>query len=288
MDILDRLLKLSIAITFYVFHDVFYRVISILKKKLPASLVIVTYHLITEGQRNKFAKQMDMLLQIGNPVRLDQPIPQNINKKYIGVTFDDGYRSAIQNALPALRERRIPATIFVPTGALERKPPWIKNVNHVFANETVLSPEDLKSLPKDLVTVGSHTVTHCRLSNIDEDTCRKEIGDSKSQLELILCNSVGLISLPYGSFDQNYTHLFKDVGYERIFLNVPTYPTTKTDLYVMGRISVNPDDWPLEYGLKLRGAYQWLPCAIKLKKDLIAKCKLASRLLDPVSAKQQR
>ena len=81
---------------------------------------------------------------------------------------------------------------------------------------------------------------------------------------------IKLISVPYGQFDSNFTKLFIEAGYQKVFLNIPTFPATKTDLFVMGRISVDAEDWPFEYYLKLAGAYHWLPIAISLKKKLYA------------------
>jgi hypothetical protein len=40
--------------------------------------------------------------------------------------------------------------------------------------------------------------------------------------------------------------------------------------FVLGRISVEPTDWALEFRLKLLGAYRWLPQAIALKRKLKA------------------
>jgi hypothetical protein len=37
---------------------------------------------------------------------------------------------------------------------------------------------------------------------------------------------------------------------------------------VAGRVAVSPGDWKLEFRLKLRGAYAWLPVAIKVKAQV--------------------
>lgn len=211
---------------------------------------------------------MNTLLKIGKPISLGYDNILIKSGYNIAVTFDDAYQSVLQNALPILREKIIPATIFVPSGALGKRPQWVKDINHPFAKETVLTAAQLKILPKNIITIGSHTETHCRLSNIDADTFRKEIGNSKKLLELLSNRTIKLISVPYGQFDNLFTKLFKEAGYHTVFLNIPTFPATKTDLFVMGRIGVDADDWLLEYRLKLMGAYQWLPCAINLKKKI--------------------
>jgi hypothetical protein len=59
-------------------------------------------------------------------------------------------------------------------------------------------------------------------------------------------------------------------GYKRVFLNVPVRARANCAADVVGRIEVSPTDWPLEYHLKIRGAYQWLPIAIATKRRLLA------------------
>lgn len=185
------------------------------------------------------------------------------------MTFDDAYQSVLQNALPILRTKNIPATIFVPTGCLGKKPKWIKNSNHSCANESVLTEAQLKELPTDLITIGSHTVSHISLTNVDKSVSRKEIFESKKTLEMILNQEITLFAAPYATLNENFIPLFKEAGYQRVFLNVPTFPASRTDLYILGRISAEPMDWPIEYRLKLFGAYQWLPLAIRMKNTLL-------------------
>jgi peptidoglycan/xylan/chitin deacetylase (PgdA/CDA1 family) len=265
---LNRLSKVSIAIAFYLLWQTTRWILRIFKRKLASSLVILTYHSVTAEHRADFARQMDVLLGKGEPIRLDQPIPQFNNRSYFAVSFDDGYESVIQNALPVLQERNIPFTFFITTGAFGKKPPWIKDRNHPFAQETILKVEDLKALPDNIVTIGSHTVSHTKLININAETLRREVSESKKALQLLSGREVTLISVPYGQFDQKHTNVFLEEGYRRVFLNIPTYPITKTNQYLLGRVGVEPADWPIEYCLKLAGAYQWLPLAIRMKAVL--------------------
>ncbi len=51
------------------------------------------------------------------------------------ITFDDGYRDNYTNALPALRERGLPAVIFLLTGAMgQSAPQWWDLCSHAFAH----------------------------------------------------------------------------------------------------------------------------------------------------------
>lgn len=265
---MNRLLKLSISILFYIIYKIVVTIYSALKKKFPGTMVIITYHSVKAEQIHKFKKQMDELLKLGRAVSTDVfPLIYD-NEHHISVTFDDGFQSVLHNALPVLRDRKIPATIFVTTGSLGKKPGWINDPENPNADEILLTEEQVQELPEDMITIGSHTVSHILLTEVDENTVLREITESKKKLEELLHKKITLISVPYGTFNRKFTDLFKEAGYQRVFLNIPTFPTTKNNLYVMGRMAVSLDDWQIEYRLKLLGAYQWLPFAISLKKKL--------------------
>ena len=63
----------------------------------------MNYHGVTSKERNKFARQMDELIRLSNPVFPDIKGPLISNHHYIAVTFNDGFQSVIENALPELR-----------------------------------------------------------------------------------------------------------------------------------------------------------------------------------------
>jgi peptidoglycan/xylan/chitin deacetylase (PgdA/CDA1 family) len=263
---IDRLLKLALSIAFYELKAL----IKAFTKIDNGKLTIVTFHSLKEKQVVFFKRQMDELLKVARPVPIDFDPSIREGGHFVAITFDDGFQSVLHNALPVLRARQIPATLFITTGYLGRKPGWIKDPLHPNADEILLTEEQIKQLPQDLVAIGSHTITHPRLTNIDEDSVIKEIGDSKSYLENLLNRQITLFSLPYGAFNIAQTKLFKEAGYKRVFLNVPNFPSSKTGNYYFGRIDITMDDWPIEYRLKFLGAYQWLSLAITLKNKLIS------------------
>lgn len=264
----SRIVKLAISALFHVAHKISHIICSVVGRQIPPILVILTYHPVKASDTARFEKQMSMLLNTGKPVSLNGAMSSLPGRYNVAVTFDDAYQSVLQNALPILRAKNIPATIFVPTGCLGKKPTWITNPSHSYADETVLTEAQLQALPPDLITVGSHTVSHVNLTDADETTVRKEAFESKQVLEKLINKEVTLFAAPYATFNEKYTDLFKQAGYRRVLLNIPTFPATRTDLYILGRTSVEPTDSSIEYYLKLIGAYQWLSLAIRLKGKL--------------------
>jgi peptidoglycan/xylan/chitin deacetylase (PgdA/CDA1 family) len=215
---------------------------------------------------------MDELVKVGTAVSADVANPLRNGLHYVAVTFDDGFQSVLDNALPVLLERNIPATIFVTTGYLGKKPGWICNPLHNNVNEVMMQEDQIRGLPDDLITFGSHCVSHPKLAEIGQEAAMRELVDSKRTLEEISNRPVTMFSFPYGSYDEKIIELSKLAGYKRVFLNIPASSISLFDGYLIGRVPVSPDDWLFEYRLKCLGAYQWLPIAIFLKKNLVSLC----------------
>lgn len=265
---LNRLLKLSISIIFFFLYKNVKFFLFFIRKQTPGTIVILTYHSVKSEQRERFEKQMDMILKKSYPVFADIEGPLDKGQNYAAITFDDGFRSLIENVIPKMRERKIPVTLFIPTGYFGKRPGWINNPNHEDANEFLMTKEQVKNLPDDLIKIGSHCVTHPHLTNLDEMKARMELVESKNDLERILNREINLLSFPHGAYNQQVIEWTREAGYERVFSNIPTFPSWKIGDYLMGRITVSPDDWGLEFKLKLVGAYQWLPLAVALKRKL--------------------
>lgn len=113
---------------------------------LPSPVSILTYHHVADedpsypydpgvadADPKQFRRQMEMLARYGTPIGIDEliralqgaPLPKNP----VMVTFDDGYRSCHDVALPILRAVGMRATFFVPTGYInDRKLFWWERI----------------------------------------------------------------------------------------------------------------------------------------------------------------
>ncbi len=215
------------------------------------------YHHVPAGSRARFARQMDLLKRIAIPRPPIFTGPMEAGMRYAIVTFDDGFESVVDNALPELEKRDIPSAFLVPTGCLGRFPGW--EIEPGYRNDVgrVVDEERLKSLSGRSVVVGSHTVSHARLSSGSEDGARKELVDSKKRLESILGGDVTLLSIPYGDTTPSMLDLAREAGYTRIFTSDPSVARGDSVGSAVGRFSVSPDESLAEFGLKLLGAYAW-------------------------------
>jgi peptidoglycan/xylan/chitin deacetylase (PgdA/CDA1 family) len=187
----------------------------------------------------------------------------------LAVTFDDGFQNVFEHALPVLAKHRIPATCFVPSGYIGREAGWMaKSTGAPYKLEQLASAEVLAAADCRLITIGSHSVSHHPLATLPETSLNRELVDSKETLERITSRRVSILSFPYGSFSTKVLEAAGAAGYTQVFANVPMRPTVGSIPVLIGRITVSPHDWPLEFKLKVRGAYDWLVLGIPAKRAL--------------------
>lgn len=266
---MKRLVKLAVSLVIRAYDVMAAGVLKLTGRKPPATCVVLYYHGVPTGQRRGFAIQMDCLLRHARPVPAGHQAPLEPGHHYAAVTFDDGFTSVIQNALPELRSRGIPASIFVATGSLGQSPTWIKDPGSPGKSETVLSAAELKGLNgTPLLSIGSHSVTHPNLAKSEPSRARAELVESKSMLESILGAEVTLFSFPHGAHNERLLQQAKEAGYRRVFTITPRLAFVGADEFCTGRTAVGPTDWGWEFSLKLLGAYRWLSTVSAVKRKL--------------------
>lgn len=239
---------------------------SLVGRRHRPGCVVLYYHSVSLAQLAQFQRQMDVLKRHAVAVPL---IMQGLTLgvRNVSVTFDDGFEETIDNVIPILRRIGIPFTVFVPTGNIGQLPRWIRDQERARGCGVVVSATRLKLLHVDpLATIGSHCTTHRALETLCVAEANSELVDSKNDLERLLGVKIAFLSFPYGSFRAHHVKMAIDAGYERVFSTAPH--ECDPSAYVCGRVRVEPTDWPIEFRLKLAGAYRWLPVAYAMKRGL--------------------
>jgi peptidoglycan/xylan/chitin deacetylase (PgdA/CDA1 family) len=261
MPVVKRTIKLVISAIFYslvCLQDLVLRMLGIVPRRSSA---ILYYHVVAREHRSLFAAQLDALLRWAKIVRADVATPVESTARNVAVTFDDGSTTVLTEAFPELEKRGIPFTVFAISGMLGQSVSWEPHP------ERLMSANELQTLSKiDLVTIGSHTVSHPSLPTLTQSAALAELRESKSKLETLLQREVTLFSFPYGDFSNVLVDWCRQAGYERVFTTLPKTAFEIPREFVSGRVRVDPTDWPLEFYLKIVGAYRWLPCAIAIKR----------------------
>lgn len=260
-----RVSKLAISILFFTLRELTRRISLLAGMRPSGTWSVLYYHAVEDSQKQKFERQMARLPELACPLHSDHE-GQLDSGHYASVTFDDGLVCVAENALPAMLKHNIPVTVFVPTAAIGRRPGWTKTYSSTDKGMVVMSAEQLQRIQNGLVQIGAHTVSHPRLASLSEKEALNELTESKQVLEEILGRPVTQFAFPYGDFDAKSVELCRRVGYRRVFTITPRDARPGNEGFVTGRVAADPEDWPIEFRLKVRGGYNWLVWARALRR----------------------
>lgn len=162
------------------------------------------------------------------------------------VTFDDGYASAVREALPILRRNGQRATLFLQLGLLGR--PGALTADMV--REWLAAGNEL----------GDHTITHPDLRRTTDDRLRREISGSKDELEAEFGVRVRTFAYPSGDYDDRAVAALRAAGFEAAVTTA--YGLARPDdLFALRRVRVQGSDGLQGFAAKLRALRLDIPPA---------------------------
>lgn len=224
--------------------------------------LVLCYHAISETWRDAlavapaaFERQVRVLLDRGYRPATAADVT-NANGKLLHVTFDDAFRS-VASALPVLERLGVPATVFVCPGfADEGKALAVPEL----AMQVREHPEELATMPwRELrglvergVEVGSHTLTHPHLTELDDHELRSELRESRQRLEDELAVPCRFLAYPYGEEDERVRAAARASGYEAAFA-LPGRQAP-VDVYAVPRVGIWQKDGPIRVTVKTSAA----------------------------------
>lgn len=129
-------------------------------------------------------------------------LPTEFGGGFFCLTFDDGCASDYEQAFPALGEVGMRATFFV-------VPSLVGTPGHV-------TWPQLREMAAAGMEIGSHSLTHPFLHELDAEGVRHEFGESKRILEDRLGAAVRSASLPRGWEPPDFEAVLGELGY-RVF-----------------------------------------------------------------------
>lgn len=176
------------------------------------SATIITYHSIDDSGSvistapEAFRRQMRFLRDSGfRSVTMseladilggDDPVPE----RTLAITFDDGYRNFMTEAMPVLEECGFTSTVFCVTGHCGGYNDWEGNPQD-FPRSELLGWDEIRQAGGKGVEFGVHTRRHLKLAGVSKETLTDEILGSKSELEERTGRSVESFAYPFGIFD---------------------------------------------------------------------------------------
>jgi peptidoglycan/xylan/chitin deacetylase (PgdA/CDA1 family) len=144
------------------------------------------------------------------------------------ISFDDGWVTQYENALPFLSQYHFSATFFV--------------VTDYIGHRGFISWAQLQTLLADGMKIGSHSRSHPRLTKIaDPALLWDQIYNSKAVLESQLEVPVAEFAYPYGLYNTAATEMVKAAGYRLGRGCCSGVAHTSTDVFALRAIMV-PND----------------------------------------------
>jgi peptidoglycan/xylan/chitin deacetylase (PgdA/CDA1 family) len=165
-----------------------------------------------------FARQMRWLKDHGyHAITPDQAFAAlergaRLPRNPIMITFDDGYRDVFGKASSILHQLGMPATAFVITSRISGP------------DTSFLTWDDLRSLERRGIAIGSHTVSHVELTRLSSTEALRQLRVSRDVLQRRLGEPVQWFSYPAGRFDARTEALVRQAGY---VLAVTTQPGSR-------------------------------------------------------------
>ncbi len=184
-------------------------------------LCVLMYHHVgpTDGINDEcyyissgmFSRQLDLMIEKGfQPLSLwdvEEAFMQKkeLPEKSVLITLDDGWLDNYLYAFPILKEKKIPATIFITPGLIGED----KNLS---------SWEQIKEMHESgFVQFASHGHNHKRLRDLSNEEALFELKESKKVIEEFYGRPSISFCYPYGAFDKRVRKLVFQAGFQLDF-----------------------------------------------------------------------
>jgi peptidoglycan/xylan/chitin deacetylase (PgdA/CDA1 family) len=150
-----------------------------------------------------FRAQLDTIVDCGyHTIKLkdlDRPLAE---PKSVLITFDDGHQSDLLEAAPELARRNLHAIFFVIWSYIGRP--------------GYMTRDQVLALQKQGFEIGSHGLTHVRLTQISVAEAANELRESKRQLEGLLQEPIAALAIPFGYYNDRVIQAAWAAGYWRV------------------------------------------------------------------------
>jgi glycosyltransferase involved in cell wall biosynthesis/peptidoglycan/xylan/chitin deacetylase (PgdA/CDA1 family) len=182
------------------------------QRTAPRGHRILVYHLVLREDRKRFEDHIKFLrehYQLMTVRELLQGVSQATEHPMAAITFDDGFRVLMFDALDLLEKHSVKATFFVPTGFIElaSDPSGAAKFSlraHYYQRPLKpMTVDDLRQMQRLGHEIGSHGVSHLGLNAVSRALAVRELEASRAQLASWLGEEPVGFAYPYGDFNSS-------------------------------------------------------------------------------------
>jgi len=172
----------------------------------------------------------------------------------VAITFDDGYRSAAQLALPVLSEHGAVATVFALPGRWGDTADWQSRAR---AGRELMTLDDAETWLGAGMTIGSHGMTHVDLTSVDQDRLDQEVEGSLAVLRHHFGDVDGFC-YPWARLGDREEAAVRNAGYGFAVAGGWATYHRRDELFRLRRLTIDERDGPRDVRWKVRGGYDWI------------------------------
>lgn len=194
----------------------------------------------------RFAAQMVWLKRLGYQViSLDQFLACQREKRLpparsVVITFDDGYLDNYTLACPILREREIPAVIFLVSNYVGKTNLWDRGGQ--LAERPLMDWSHIKEMATQGIQFGAHTCTHLALTAVSPNQAAVEITGSRERLAGELDQPITTFAYPYGEHDEAVQAMVEQAGFAAGCTVDPGLNSLNTPAVALRRVEIQGTD----------------------------------------------
>lgn len=201
-------------------------------------------------------------------------------KKYVILTFDDGYEDNYTLLFPMLKKFNFKAVIFMVTGKKENTWDYLDE-GRTFP---LLERAQILEMNKYGIEFGAHTMNHVDLTKVEVSEAKREIEGSREALEQLLGKKVSAFAYPYGSVNETVKELVKKAGFKYGISTVVGPLAIHEDIFNIRRIIAHPDTNLSRFARKVKGNYLYRKAKKRAGDSIAAK----DVILTPMDVQSRR
>jgi peptidoglycan/xylan/chitin deacetylase (PgdA/CDA1 family) len=192
-----------------------------------ADVIVLCYHAVSEHwpasqsiTPARLEQQLRLLQRRGyRGATFAEAVERPPSDRVMAVTFDDAYRSVFDVARPLLAELGLPGTLFVPTdfvggeGAVRWAgvEEWLGGPHE--RELELMGWDEVGELAGSGWEIGSHTRSHAKLTECDDEGLRDELEGSRAAVEARLGAPCRTLAYPFGAVDERVVEATRAAGY---------------------------------------------------------------------------
>ncbi len=178
---------------------------------------------------------------------------RKLSRKSVILTFDDGYQSFRELAVPALRARGMTATVFLVAGEIGGSNRWETEPD--FPRRALMDEAGIRDVQAKGMELGSHGWMHRDLTACSEPQVEEELVRSRLELQRRFGVEIETFAYPYGRHAPEHFPRVACAGYRAAVSIFSDAASVTENPYAMRRVYVHEGDTTLRFRCKLSSAY---------------------------------